>query len=100
MREAVAAQVRAELARKRISQTWLAPRLNMTQQKLSRRLTGVTPFEVTELLAIAAELDVPVTDLLPATGDTTITACVASLSSSLLAADLDIALSQAVTVAA
>jgi len=63
--ERVAAEVRAELARQRISQTQLAERLNISQAGISRRLSGETPFEINELVAIAEFLCVPVARFLP-----------------------------------
>lgn len=62
---AVAAEVRAEIARKQISQDKLAAQVGCSRQSLNRRLTGATPFDVAELAAIAAALDVPVTAFLP-----------------------------------
>lgn len=56
----VAAEVRAEMGRQRISQDALCGRIGMSQSTLSRRLLGEYPFNTTELAAIAAALDVPV----------------------------------------
>lgn len=63
---AVAAEVRAEVARKQISQDKLAAQVGCSRQALNRRLTGTTPFDVAELAAIAEALGVPVTQFLPA----------------------------------
>jgi len=62
---AVAAEVRAEMARQRVSQVALAERLGWIQQRLSRRMTGEVPFAVPELSAVADELGVPITKFLP-----------------------------------
>jgi transcriptional regulator with XRE-family HTH domain len=63
----VAANVRAELARRRISQTTVAQRLGVSRQNVAQRLNGRVDFRVSELVAIAALLDVPVTALLTET---------------------------------
>lgn len=63
-RTTVADNVRAAMARRRVTQNALAADLDMTQQALSRRLTGAVAFNVDELHAAAAALDVPVTSLL------------------------------------
>lgn len=55
----VAATVRAELARRRISQTAVSERLEMSQASVSRRLTGDTPWDINELAAIADLIGVP-----------------------------------------
>lgn len=67
--EHIAAEVRAEMARQRLSQQSLAVHLGWPQPRLSRRLTsGKTsvPFTVDELSAVADALGVPVTTLIPA----------------------------------
>lgn len=63
-REAVASEVRALMGRRRISQTRLAKALGMSQSALSRRLTGVQPFDTDDLYKLAALFDVEVTALL------------------------------------
>lgn len=60
----VGRNVQAEMVRRGITQTTLAPRLAMTQQALSRRISGHTAFKVDELQQIADLLGVPITDLL------------------------------------
>ena len=60
----VAAEVRAEMARQRRSQEWLAARLGVSQSTLSRRITGELAFDTTELANVAAVLGVPVTRFL------------------------------------
>lgn len=51
------------MARARTSQTSLAKRLNISQQSLSRRITGEIAFDVAEIERIATELGVPVAQL-------------------------------------
>lgn len=63
--KAVASEVRVEMARQQISQSALAERLGWTQQRVSRRISGATPFDVAELEAVAGALGVPVLRLLP-----------------------------------
>lgn len=62
----VAAEIRAAMARKRVTQVALAGLIDMPVHSLARRLKSETPITVDELAAIAAALDVPVGDLLPA----------------------------------
>ena len=57
----IAANVRAEVARTRTSQTALAAILNLSQSSISMRLRGATPFSAHELATIATHLGVPVT---------------------------------------
>jgi len=56
----VAGEIRAELARKRMSQRELALCLGMGPVALSRRLRGVVRLSVPELAEIARVLDAPV----------------------------------------
>lgn len=58
------ANVRAEMARRGISQTALAKEIGMSQAAVSARLRGVTPFDINELHAIAKALDIPLDALL------------------------------------
>lgn len=60
----VAAEVRAELGRQRMSQEALAARIGISQQALSRRLLGQYPFNTSELAKAAEALKVPVGRLL------------------------------------
>lgn len=69
MHEAVAIEVRAEMTRQKVSQAALADRLGWPQQRVSRRITGAVPFDVTELAAVAAALGVPVARFIPSAGD-------------------------------
>lgn len=61
----VSAIVRAEVARRRVSGAALAESLGLTQTAMSRRLRGVTPFSVDELVKVARVLDMPAAELLP-----------------------------------
>jgi len=60
----VGANVRAEMARRRVSQMALGAHLGLSQTTISKRLAGVTPFDINELAAIAELLHVNVVDLL------------------------------------
>lgn len=62
--EAVAAEIRAELARRRIPQARLAALLGVSQVSVSRRLSGETPFDLNELVKVADFLGIDVADLL------------------------------------
>lgn len=57
--------IRAEMARRRLSNKALAEHLGMSQVGVSRRLSGKQSLTVDELAGIAEFLDVPVGDLLP-----------------------------------
>lgn len=65
LHETVAAEVRAELARRKVSQTQIAMLLGISQAGVSRRLLGQTPMDVNEVAAIAEFLDIPVSALFP-----------------------------------
>lgn len=65
MSAVIAAEVRAEMARQRLTQQALADRLNLTQWWVSRRLLesdkkAPTPIGAAELVLIAEALGVPV----------------------------------------
>lgn len=66
-REYVAANVRAEAARRRLTQTALAGKLGISQEALSRRLTGRVPISVDELVDYASALGVSPSELLTRT---------------------------------
>jgi transcriptional regulator with XRE-family HTH domain len=59
------ANVRAEMARRGVTQQTLAAHLNLPQSAVSNRLRGKTAFNVNELAAAAAFLGVPLSALLP-----------------------------------
>lgn len=62
--ERIAANVRAEAARRQVTQTMLADRLGLTQPGMSRRMLGRVPFSAAELAAVAEVLSVSVVDLI------------------------------------
>ena len=59
--EAVAGEVRAALARRRISARQAAREIGWKPAYIWRRLDGRTPLDVNDLVALAELLDVPVT---------------------------------------
>lgn len=63
--EAVAAEVRAEMGRQRLTGRAIARRLGWSDFYISRRLRGEVPFNINELAALAAVLEVPVTAFIP-----------------------------------
>lgn len=65
-RERVAGEIRAIMARKRITASVLSAEVGVPAATLSRKLTGKTGITVDELLAISAALDVSAADLLRA----------------------------------
>lgn len=60
----VAAEVRGELARQKRTQADLAVALGLSQQAVSRRVSGALAFDVDELHRVAVFLGVPVARLL------------------------------------
>lgn len=60
----IAANVRAELARKQVTQADIAERLHFSRAAIGRRTSGHVDFKITELYVIAEMLDVPVSALL------------------------------------
>ncbi len=62
--QAVAAEVRAEMARQRKTGKELAAVLQTSQQSASRRMTGEKPLDLDELGKIADWLEVPYSSLL------------------------------------
>jgi transcriptional regulator with XRE-family HTH domain len=64
LRVQVAEEVRATMARRRVSGVALARRLGKSQPWISRRLVGDVAFDLDDLEAIATALDVPVAQLL------------------------------------
>lgn len=67
-RSAIAAEVRAALARKGQSAAWLAVEAGISKAALSRKLRGEVSFTVEELVLVADALDVEPDALLPRTG--------------------------------
>lgn len=74
LRQQVAEEVRALMARRRISGVQLAKQIGRSQAYIWRRLSGETPFDVDDLQALAAVLDVSVTDLFGAVPATPVVA--------------------------
>ncbi|MEE2568580.1 helix-turn-helix domain-containing protein [Pseudarthrobacter sp. J64] len=64
--ERVAANVRAEAARLKMSQRHIAHTLGISQSSANRRYLGITPIDVNELYRLANSFGVPVAQLLPA----------------------------------
>lgn len=62
LKDRVAGEIRAFMARHNITQSSLAPLLGWSQQYLSRRLTGAVPFDVADLDQLSRAFDVPVED--------------------------------------
>jgi transcriptional regulator with XRE-family HTH domain len=60
----VAANVRAEMARKGCSQSALAEKIGRDQHFISRRVLGKVEFTVDELTHVSAALGVPLSDLI------------------------------------
>ena len=61
--EALAAEIRAEKARRKIANHELAEALGISTATLRRRLDGVRPFYFHELEALARYFDVPLSEL-------------------------------------
>lgn len=66
IREYVAEELRALLARRQMSATELARRIGATQPYIWRRMSAEIAFDIDDLQRIAAVLGVEVSDLLPA----------------------------------
>lgn len=60
----IGANIRAELARRGLSQTEFASRMGISQSQLSKRLAGTIPIDVNELANVALALDVDIARLL------------------------------------
>lgn len=58
--QTVGATVRAEMARRKITQRQVAEKLGISQTQVSRRLDGTVSFNVDELEAVAQVLGLPV----------------------------------------
>lgn len=63
--ERAATEVRAEMGRQRMTQTALGAVLGKSQAYVWRRVMGKVAFDLAELEAIAAALDVPISQFLP-----------------------------------
>lgn len=60
----IAANVRAEAARRQVTQAQLADRLGLKQPGMSRRMLGRVPFSASELATVADVLEIPVANLI------------------------------------
>lgn len=69
-RNAIASEVRAEIARQQKTQREVAELLHMPQPSLNLRLKGERPFRAEELVVLAEALGVPVERFLPAPAPT------------------------------
>lgn len=65
IRERVAAEVRAELARQKVTQREVGEFLDLVQPAVQLRLAGKRPFRVEELITLADKLGVPVARFIP-----------------------------------
>lgn len=65
----VAAEVRAETARRLVSNKAIADHLGVSAMYVSRRMRGETPFDIAELAAIATLIKCDVADFLPSDYD-------------------------------
>lgn len=63
--EATGANIRAELARRGVTQKQLADVLQVSQGQVTKRLRGLIAFDINELVAIAEFLDVDLAVLMP-----------------------------------
>lgn len=61
----VTAEIRSQLARRRVSQATAAARLGISQAAMSRRLVGRVAFDVEELAALADLFEIDLSDLIP-----------------------------------
>lgn len=61
----IAEEIRALLARRRMSATQLARRMGVTQSYLARRMIGTQPLDTNDLDRIAQILQVSIVELLP-----------------------------------
>lgn len=64
-RPTIADGVRAELARRKVSQREAGEMLGMSKQAFSKRMTGSRPFRAEELANLADALGIPVSRFFP-----------------------------------
>lgn len=67
----VARHIKAEMVRNGRNQAEIATLLDLTQQAVSRRLIGRTPFQMAEVIVLAQYFGVDVAYLLPSEGEAT-----------------------------
>lgn len=60
----LAAEIRGEMARRGVTQKALAAKVGLTHRQLHNRLRGAAPIAYSEVLAIAAALEVPASSLI------------------------------------
>lgn len=60
----IGANIRAEMARRGVSQTAMASQMGIGQSALSKRLAGTVPLDVNELAAVARFLNVDLSVLI------------------------------------
>jgi transcriptional regulator with XRE-family HTH domain len=65
--EAVAGEIRAELARQRLTQAWLADEIGVDRSVMSRKLGGRSSLTVEDAVRAAEVLDIPIVRLFSAT---------------------------------
>lgn len=65
----IAGEIRAEMARRRITQEEMARRLGTDQAVVSRKLRAASPFTLRDIERWAAALDIPITQLFPLVTD-------------------------------
>ncbi|MBP7973443.1 MAG: helix-turn-helix transcriptional regulator [Candidatus Nanopelagicales bacterium] len=61
--DTVSGEIRAQLARKRLTQGDLSTALGISQPQVSSRLLGRIGWSIDELATVAAWLDIPLADL-------------------------------------
>jgi len=66
--DTVAGEIRATMARQRVSAAVIAKALGKSPMYVSRRLSGDVPFDLADLERVVSVLGVQVADLLPARG--------------------------------
>lgn len=61
----VAAEIRAELARRQLSKTWLADQVGAERTSFIKKISGTRELLIDDVWKCARALEVPVVDLLP-----------------------------------
>ncbi|MEF2979048.1 helix-turn-helix domain-containing protein [Subtercola sp. YIM 133946] len=69
LHQRIAAEIRADMARKKITQSTLMEALLMTQPSLSKRLTGERPFTLSEMEKVCGVLRIAPNELLRRAND-------------------------------
>src|SRR5574338_432246 len=68
LRRSVAMEIRVLMLRRGVRAVSIAHQMGKSEAYISRRLNGETALDLDDLEAIAAALDVPITDLFPTSG--------------------------------